>query len=189
MHDERRFNPQHHHTLVSPQRQARWDPPRFLARLGLQQGQTVLDLGCGPGFWTIPLAELVGPTGKVWALDVSQEMLDALAARNPPPQVHPLCAKLPTIDLPDDEVDLAWGAFVYHEVEPPQRLAVELRRVTKPDGRVIILEWRPDAKHDDGPPRAHRLSPRQLAGWLREAGFGKIAQTWHDVDAYLLEAS
>jgi Methyltransferase domain len=104
-HDERRFDPRHGHRLMSPERQAHWDPPRFLARLGLQPGQTVLDLDCGPGFWTLPLAESVGETGQVWAMDGSQELLDALAARNPPPQVRLQRTELPTID--DLHYDLA----------------------------------------------------------------------------------
>ncbi|MCL5994556.1 MAG: class I SAM-dependent methyltransferase [Chloroflexi bacterium] len=48
----------------------------------------MLDLGCGPGFWTLPLAEQTGPGGIVWALDISQEMLDALASRQLPSQVR-----------------------------------------------------------------------------------------------------
>ncbi len=187
-HDERRFDPKRQHHLLNSERQAHWNPPRFLARFGLRPGQTVLDLGCGPGFWTLPLAELVGETGQVWAMDASQELLDALAARNPPPQVRLARAELPAIDVPDASVDLAWVAFVFHEVEPPERLASELRRVLRPGARVAVLEWRPDAESDQGPPRAHRLTPEQVMAWLRAAGFA-AHETWHDADAYLIEAS
>jgi ubiquinone/menaquinone biosynthesis C-methylase UbiE len=188
-HDERRFDPQHGHRLLKPERQAHWDPPRFLARFGLQSGQTVLDLGCGPGFWTLPLAELVGGTGQVWALDASQELLDTLAARNPPPQVRLRRIELPTMDVPDAFVDLAWVAFVFHEVDPPERLASELRRVLRPGARVVVLDWRPDADSDQGPPRAHRLTPEQVMAWLRAAGFAEVRQTWQDADSYLVEAT
>lgn len=186
-HHERRYDPAHRGSLVSLQRQARWDPLRFLARFGLRAGQTALDLGCGPGFWTLPLSEFVGPAGRVWALDVSREMLVELAKRQPP-QVRSLQTELPLIPLRDGAVDLAWGAFVLHEVEPPQRLVAELRRVVRPGGRAAILEWRPDAASDRGPPRAHRLSPQRVTGWLREAGFAEAAQTWQDADTHLVEA-
>jgi ubiquinone/menaquinone biosynthesis C-methylase UbiE len=168
----RRFDPKKRQGLVSTERHAKWDPLRFLARLDLQAGQTVLDLGCGPGFWTLPLAELVGPAGTVWALDVSQEMLDALTARRPPPQVRLLRCELPVIALPDASVDWVWVAFVFHEVEPPEKLAAEMRRVTRIGGRVTILDWRPDAESDH----------------LRVAGFQDVVRTWQDEDACLIEA-
>src|SRR5689334_9406289 len=98
--ERRRFDPGRKDVLLSEQRQARWAPLHFLARFNLAPGQRVVDVGCGPGFWTLPLAEIVGPSGAVWALDVSQEMLDALASRRPPAQVHLLRSELPRIDLP-----------------------------------------------------------------------------------------
>jgi len=145
-------------------------------------------LGCGPGFWTLPLAELVGESGHVWAVDVSQELLDALAARNPPLQVRLQRTELPTIDVPDASVDLAWVAFVFHEVDLLENLASELRRVLRLGARVAVLEWRPDAESDQGPPRAHRLTPEQVMAWLRAAGFATARQTWQDADSYLVEA-
>jgi ubiquinone/menaquinone biosynthesis C-methylase UbiE len=145
-------------------------------------------LGSGPGFWTLPLAEIVGETGLVWALDVSQELLDALAARNPPPQVRLLHTELPQITLPDASVDLAWLALVYHEVEPPEQLVTELLRVVRGGGHVAILDWRPDAESDAGPPRAHRVRPDQVIARLQAAGFMQAVQTWQDTDYYLVEA-
>jgi len=96
---------------------------------------------------------------------------------------------LPTIDVPDASVDLAWVAFVFHEVDPPENLASELRRVLHPGARVAVLEWRPDAESDQGPPRAHRLTPEQVMAWLHAAGFATAHQTWQDADSYLVEAT
>ncbi len=187
VHDNNRFDTQRHQILTSAERWAQWDPPRFLAGLGLKQGQSVLDLGSGPGFWTLPLAELVGSEGKVWALDASQELLDILASRNPPAQVHLQRTELPKIALPDQSVDVAWVAFVFHEVEPPEELAQELRRVLKPAGRVLVLDWRPDGESEKGPPREHRLTPEQVMAWLRGVGFTSAQQIWQDADDYLIE--
>jgi ubiquinone/menaquinone biosynthesis C-methylase UbiE len=187
-HTERRFDPNKRQGLVNTQRQARWDPPRFLTRFDLKAGQVVVELGCGPGFWTLPLAEIVGPTGAVWALDVSQEMLDALTEHQPPEHVYLIRTELPQTQLPEATADFVWGAFVYHEVDPPMQLAAELRRVTRSGGRVAILDWRPDAASDDGPPRAHRVAPQQVIDHLRTAGFQSVALTWQDTDVYLIEA-
>ncbi len=187
-HNDKRFDPKRQHALLNPERLAKWDPPRFLARVGIQPGKTVLDLGSGPGFWTLPLAESVGATGVVWAMDGSQELLDALTARNPPPHVRMLRSELPKIALPDVSVDLAWVAFVFHEVEPPEQLAAELWRVVRADGRVAVLEWRPDAESGAGPPREHRVRPNQVIESLQAAGFARAEQTWQDADNFLVEA-
>jgi ubiquinone/menaquinone biosynthesis C-methylase UbiE len=187
-HHDKRFDPRRKGFLLSAEREAHWDPPHFLAQFGLRPGQAVLDLGAGPGFWTLPLADLVGPQGSVFALDVSRELLDDLADRNPPPQVQLVQSVLPRINLADDAVGFAWAAFVYHEVEPGEKLAAELRRVVKPRGRVAVLEWRPDAVGEAGPPRAHRLQPAQVVDWLAAAGFVRPALTWQDEDSYLVQS-
>ena len=62
----------HHHLfdshlkpmLLDPQREAHWDPPIFLSRLGIEPGQTVLDVGSGPGFWTLPSGRPGRPAGN-----------------------------------------------------------------------------------------------------------------------------
>jgi ubiquinone/menaquinone biosynthesis C-methylase UbiE len=186
--DDRRFDHNKMHMLISEDRKARWEPARFLTKLAIQPGASVLDLGSGPGFWSIPLAEIVGADGTVWALDVSQEMLDLLAQRNPPKQVRLLKAELPKIKLPDSSLDWVWAAFILHEVTPPETLAGELFRLLKKNGTVAVLDWRPDALTESGPPRHHRLSVAQVSKYLLTAGFKAVQQTWQDDDAYLLEA-
>lgn len=182
---DKRFDPQKRHGLLNRERQERWNPPRFLQQFALRPGHAVLDLGCGPGFWTIPLADLVGPAGKVWALDVSQEMLDTLAEQNPPAHVVPVLGELPTIDLEPSVADFIWVAFVYHEVEGSE-LATEMLRVARPGGQVAILEWRPDAADQSGPPGDHRIWPDQVKLALQQAGFREITEAWRDANAYLI---
>lgn len=186
--NDRRFDHHKMHALLDPDRLSRWDPPSFLKRLAIRPGQSVLELGCGPGFWTLPLAELVGGSGRVWALDVSQEMLEALAKRNPPSQIHPMLSELPEIKLPDASQDWIWAAFVFHEVTPPEKLASEMRRLVNKNGVVAILDWRPDADGESGPPLQHRLSVEQITKYLKDSGFRSVLRTWQDDDAYLIEA-
>lgn len=187
--DERRFPVEARHRLLDERLYRRWDPPGFLERLTLEPGETVADLGCGPGFWTLPLAEAVGPDGRVYAIDASAEMLRTLGERRPPPWVTPRQAELPDTGLPDASVDVAWLASAYHEVPDGRRLAAELRRIVRPGGRVLVLEWRPDGVSESGPPRSHRLQPDDVMAWLREAGFAGARVAWQDDDNYLVEAS
>ena len=186
--DDRRFDHRKMDMLMGADRRARWNPSTFINRFDIRPGASVLDLGSGPGFWTFPLADKVGAQGTVWALDVSQEMLDELAKRNPPKQVRLLQSELPKIDLPDSSFDLIWMAFVFHEVTPPQKLAEEIFRLAKTEGVAAVLDWRPDAVGEGGPPRHHRLSVEQVSGFLRQAGFRSVEKAWQDDDAYLIEA-
>jgi len=172
--DSRRFDPKKCDALLSPERWARWNPPTLLAQAGVREGQVALELGCGPGFWTLPLAEIVGARGQVIALDVNQHLLDALVARNPPSLVRVMRDELPAIELPDASVDFVWAAFVFHEVDEPSVLASEMRRVLRPDRRLAVLDWRPDASGDSSPPRQDRLSPEQVLAHLSAGGFLEV---------------
>jgi len=186
--DDRRFDHHKMHSLMDADRHARWDPSNFINRFNIRPGESILDVGSGPGFWTFPLADKVGAQGTVWALDVSREMLDELAKRNPPKQVRLLQSELPKINLPDSNLDWIWAAFVFHEVTPPQELAKEMFRLTKVEGVVAVLDWRPDSLGEGGAPRHHRLSVELVTGFLRDAGFDSVKKTWQDDDAYLIEA-
>lgn len=187
--ERKRFDDRNKDLLLEREREVRWDPPRFLEQFDLQTGKTVLDLGCGPGFWTIPLAESVGLSGTVWALDISEKMLDALARRNPSPQVKTMLSELPEIRLPDASVDFVWSAFVFHEITDAGSLAAEVHRVLKPGGAVAVLDWRPDGEGNAGPPRHHRITTAQVSSYLEKAGFKTVAQIWQDSDNYLIRAS
>jgi LmbE family N-acetylglucosaminyl deacetylase len=121
------------------------------------------------------------------ACEELQELLDALAQRDPPSQVQLIRNELPTIDLPDSSVDLSWAAFVYHEMKS-DGLAAELRRVVRPNGQVAILDWRPDGKTDSEPPAEHGVWPEQVRQALYQAGFAQVSETWRDSEAYLIEA-
>lgn len=177
------------HGLISSNRQARWEPKQFLARFGSLEGFIALDLGSGPGFWTFPLAERVGSGGQVIALDASEEMLQTLVERQPPAQVRTVQGELPKIDLPNGSVDFIWAAFIYHEVERTEELALEMRRVLRENGRAAILEWRPEAYGQSGPPSHHRIPSAKVIEQLVQAGFQNASIGWLDKDAYLVQAT
>ena len=156
--------------LVSPERHAFLSPERMLDRFDVREGMTVADLGAGPGFFTFPLAARVGPSGLVYATDISAEMLDVLKRRGIPPQVQPLLAEESRIPLPDRSVDLALLAFVLHELVHPEAFLREVARILRPASRFVVLEWVP-REEEMGPPLHERLSPARSRAILEAGGF------------------
>ncbi len=115
--------------------------PDRLAEKYVKPGSRILDIGCGPGFFTREFAKRVGEGGKVFAVDLQEEMLDILRGKLGPEGLLPRitthrCApdslRLPT-DL-NGTFDTAFAIFVVHEVPDPERLFREISLVLKPGG-------------------------------------------------------
>lgn len=156
--------------LVSPERAKELDPEEQLKLAGLTVGDVMADIGCGPGFFTVPAARLVGEEGKVYALDTEQEMLDMLSERVKEGNVE--ARKCGENDLPveEGELDFALAAFVLHEAEDKPAFLTEIRRALIPGGRLLIIDW---VKKDEerGPPLEERLSVEEVYDLLRDTGF------------------
>jgi len=167
------FDPARLASLTSTRRQQAVKPQELLHRAGLQAGETVLDWGCGAGFFALPAAALVGQAGRVIGVDLQPEMVMATqeAARqagfgNLEVRLTPGAYELPP-DLP--KVDWVLLAYILHEVDDPQRLLRVAQRAMKPQGRLLIIEW-PKEAGPHGPPLAERLSPVELTAFYRPLG-------------------
>jgi ubiquinone/menaquinone biosynthesis C-methylase UbiE len=113
------------------------NPHKLLKAAGLEQGRKVLEVGCGPGFFTIPAAELVGEKGHVYALDIHpravervKKKIEKKALKN----VTALCANASDSGLPGGSVDLAFVFGLRHVAGGLEKVIAELYRVLKPDG-------------------------------------------------------
>jgi ubiquinone/menaquinone biosynthesis C-methylase UbiE len=107
------------------------------------KGMTVLDLGCGPGFFTIELAKLVGETGRVIAADLQQDMLDKVAAKIRGTELEKIIelhkCQEDTFGI-SRNVDFVLAFWMVHEVQDQQRLFEEMKSVLNPGGRIWIIE-------------------------------------------------
>jgi ubiquinone/menaquinone biosynthesis C-methylase UbiE len=133
------------HLLASPLRKLLQDPRKILAP-HLHEGMTALDVGCAMGFFSLPMAALVGPTGKVVCADLQEGMLEALKRRaRKAGLAERLEIRLCTPDTMnlggwEGRVDFALAFAVAHEVPDQARFFAEIQAVLKPAGSLLLAE-------------------------------------------------
>jgi len=167
--------------LERPERLAELRPPELLARLGvLKAGMTAVDLGCGTGVFSLPLAALVGPAGRVYAVDKSNAMLDFLRARDTDAGIFLIQSDVMETHIPPGAADFCLLAFILHEVTKPGHLMAEAAQLLRPGGSAVVVEWRPDREHP-GPAPASRLTKERVAQLFEVAGLKSSgAFDWSD---------
>jgi ubiquinone/menaquinone biosynthesis C-methylase UbiE len=168
-----KFDPARMGSLTSERRQEAVQPLALLQRAGVQTGETILDWGCGAGFFAVPAARLVGETGRVLAVDVQPEMVaETHKATEEAGLANIKVMTAQEYELPAGLADFDWVmlAYVLHEVHEPRRLIELAKKALRPDGRLLIVEW-PQEVGPHGPPAAERLSPADLAAWYEPLGF------------------
>jgi SAM-dependent methyltransferase len=159
--------------LDSPARVAALRIDEVIGRLQLKPGDVVADLGAGTGVFSVPLARAVGPTGKVYAVEIEQGLVDHIAARareENMPNVHAIRGEFTDPVLPAADVDVAFFHDVLHHVQDRTTYLKNATRYLKSDGRFAIVEM--DAA--TGPHRndpALQITPDELHGWMAELGF------------------
>src|SRR5687768_1010445 len=113
-------------------------------RGGFTVGQTLLDIGCGPGYATLDLAEITGPSGEVVAVDRSRRFLDTLEAnaqRRGISSVRTVEMDLDEARFSDGAVDGAWARWVFAFVQKPRQLLERVRETLKPGGVLVLHEY------------------------------------------------
>lgn len=120
-------------------------PDVAIDALDLKSGQTVADIGAGSGYMTVRLAARVGTAGRVYAVDIQPQMIDLLKQRLARERIANVVPVLSVVDdprLPEASVDLMLLVDVYHEFSEPQKMLRGMRAALKPDGRLVLLEYR-----------------------------------------------
>lgn len=150
----------------------------LLRALHLKPGMSVCDLGCGNGFYTLKLANWVGNSGRVYAVDIQQEMLhllDARARADGISNIKPVLGSAIDPRLPESSQDLILLVDVYHEFSHPEPMLRAIRKSLKPGGRVALVEFRLE---DPQVPikLLHKMSKKQILKEFPPNGFKLVEQ-------------
>jgi ubiquinone/menaquinone biosynthesis C-methylase UbiE len=159
--------------LERPERESEEEPSRAVEALDLRAGMTVADIGAGSGYYTVRMARKVGEGGRVYATDIQVGMLSLLQRRAKQEGLANIVPVLGAVDdpkLPPGSLDLALMVDVYHELSAPQAFVRRLREALKPDGRLVLIEFR---KEDPRVPirPEHKMSVAEVREELSGDGY------------------
>ena len=164
--------------LERPERIATLKIDYIISKLELKPGQVVADLGAGPGVISLPMAKTVGPTGKVYAVDIDQAFIDHITMRAKEQGIGNVTAvlgKFTDPGLPARDVDVALFHDVLHHIKDRAEYLKNTAQYVKAGGRIAIVELDPKTgSHRDEP--ALTVSREQAKAWLAAVGFKPVQE-------------
>ena len=158
--------------MLRPERAETLDPFRVMSHCPVNPRDTVADIGCGPGYFTLPLAKYL-IYGEVFALDVSDEMIQACQERvNQARLGNVEVLKCEAYEFPV-EAGIADGLFIsvtLHHPEDRVRFLTAAKEMLKPGGWCFIVEWQ-KKETESGPPQQVRITTEELRQIAKDSGF------------------
>ncbi|MGQ9630120.1 MAG: class I SAM-dependent methyltransferase [bacterium] len=164
------FKPQKFGRLDSPERYERYNPAELIYNLDIPTDAVCADLGCGTGFFTIPMSKMVR---MVYAIDKSGKMLKTLRDKIERSNISNIEVRLAQVEdtrLEEGSVDLAFIAEAFHEIKNRSLFLSEVKRILKSEGRFVIVDWH-KRKTPGGPPLKSRIDSQEVAQIIRNNGF------------------
>jgi len=171
-----KFSAKNKNKLDNSERRKIMPPEITLEKLHLKKGDIVADVGCGIGYFSIPAAVIVGEMGKVYAMDISDEMLREVQERaraNNVINIEMVKTLENSLIVVDESITYAFICNVLHETENVSSFLMEVNRVLVMGGKVSIIEW---IKKESliGPPMNHRIAEEELLNMLNNIEFRVI---------------
>jgi len=175
-------------TLESPQRIQGLKIDETVAALELKPGNVVADIGAGTGLFEATLAKAVGPTGKVYAEDVDQGLIDAIGRKQREfqiPNIVTVLGKFTDPTLPSSDVDLAMINDVLHHIEDRATFLKNLAKYIKPGGRIAVIEFYPEKGGHRTQPEL-QVKKEQATQWMADAGLTPTKELELFADKYFV---
>lgn len=181
--EDKKFDPQLREKLNNPERLEKLDPEKIWAFVNYENPLQVIDIGAGTGFITQALSKLV-PNAKFDAFDIEPVMVEEMKKTLPKDSnIKPHLMEENKIEAPDDFADVVMMINLFHEINRPYKLLREIKRVLKPGGKLLIIDWakKPEAC-ESGPPLDHRVDEATITSLMIEADFSNILTTGEFAD-------
>jgi ubiquinone/menaquinone biosynthesis C-methylase UbiE len=159
--------------LEDPQRDAYQKPHEVVHALGLKPGDIIADIGAGSGYFTFHLARHVGDKGKVYAVDVSPEMILHVNRRIREFKMNNVVSVLADSDdplLPDQSVNRFFICDVWHHIENPTKYLSLMKKILKPGGEVVIIDFH-KKEFPVGPPMNMKIAREDVIKRLESNGY------------------
>ena len=158
--------------LERPKREQEERTDLLIKNMGLKKGDQVADVGAGSGYFSFRMAELV-PDGKVFAVDISPQMLGIVRAKMASKKVtnvEPVLSTIKDIKLPPDSIDCVLIVDAYHEFSHPREMAQSIFNALREKGRLILIEYRLE---DPSVPikLLHKMTQKQAIEEISQVGF------------------
>ena len=171
--NEKRFNPKKLHKLNNPKRLLDLPPEYIWSKLNMNAANVIMDIGAGTGFFSIPFANY---TKELFACDISDIMIEWMTKNICPkyPNIIPLNMETNSVPLQDKISDLVYMINLHHELDEPDKMLKECRRLLKDNAMIFIADWKKE-EMAEGPPMHLRCLPVEVKKQLLSVGFRNIA--------------
>jgi len=160
--------------LEDPQRDAYQKPHEVLSALGLKPGEVIADIGAGSGYFTFRFSHFVGEKGKIYAVDVSPDMILYINRRIRDLKVNNVISILADPDdplLPDRSVNRFFFSESWHHIENQAKYLSLMKRMLRPGGEVVMIDFHKKKEITVGPPLEMRIAREDLIKQMDKNGF------------------
>jgi arsenite methyltransferase len=160
--------------LEDPQRDAYQKPHEVLTALAIKSGETIADIGAGSGYFTFRLSHFVGEKGKIYAVDVSPDMILYINRRMRDLKVNNVISILADPDdplLPDRAVNRFFFSDSWHHIENQKKYLSLMKRMLKPRGEIVMIDFHKKKEITVGPPLEMRIAREDLIKQMEQNGF------------------
>jgi arsenite methyltransferase len=159
--------------LEDPARDAWQKPEQVLEALGVTEGQRIADIGAGSGYFALRLAQRAGASGRVFAVDISREMLAHLESRANKAglsNIDTILAPPDDPNLPAASIDLVFFCDVWHHIDDQAGYLEKLKRALRPSGQIVMIDFQ-KRELPVGPPADMKIARDDLVRQLAAHGF------------------
>jgi ubiquinone/menaquinone biosynthesis C-methylase UbiE len=150
-------------------------PKTIIKELGIiKKGMRVADFGCGHGYFTLPLAEMVGEGGRVFAIDVSPEALEIVNSKSKIDGKDNIEVKRCNLEkkgscnVEEKSCDVVFIINLLFQTERDEIVIGEAKRILKENGNIVFIEWQPDVSFG---PRGKRIAKEEAVNLFEKLGF------------------